>query len=77
MCFFSLAENMGFIYLHTLTTNQVGAYNGKSSERAVDLDVNRCAQPEATVEGWWSIDLRKEYVITTVIVFNGNENSGK
>lgn len=65
--------------MYNLTTNQIGAWENQSSERAVDLDVNSCAQPEAPegMRGWWSIDLQKEYVITTVIVFNGNAQAGK
>lgn len=60
--------------MYNLPASQIGEYNNQIPKGAVDLDVNSCAQPEAPEgkRGWWSIDLLKEYVITTVIVFNGN-----
>ncbi len=65
-------------------TEQTGAYNGYTSERAVDGNTDTypergsCAHPDdsSITQAWWRVDLESLHIIYSVTLYNTNSSSG-
>ena len=72
-CYLCLADITSNDVALQKSTNQSGQYDVYDSRRAVDGDINNCAQPLAVPSSdyaWWQVDLGDLYVVTNVTIYN-------